>query len=109
MVKREGKRIRLVRSMLSKQQSEGRSRRRQRELQKHPDPSGSITTPARLPSIAVSLSCWHGICSSVGITFAVYGEETGKERLIPFDIVPRIISAQEWQRISAGLRQAALP
>ena len=41
----------------------------------------------------------------VGITFAVYGEEAGKERLIPFDIVPRIISAQEWQRISAGLRQ----
>ena len=41
----------------------------------------------------------------VGITFAVYGEETGKERLIPFDIVPRIIPAQEWQRIAAGLRQ----
>jgi uncharacterized circularly permuted ATP-grasp superfamily protein len=32
----------------------------------------------------------------VGITFAVYGEEAGKERLIPFDIVPRIIPAVEW-------------
>ena len=41
----------------------------------------------------------------VGITFAVYGEEAGKERLIPFDIVPRIIPAAEWQRIEAGLRQ----
>ena len=41
----------------------------------------------------------------VGITFAVYGEEAGKERLIPFDIVPRIIPAAEWQRVSAGLRQ----
>ena len=41
----------------------------------------------------------------VGITFAVYGEEAGKERLIPFDIIPRIIPAAEWQRIEAGLRQ----
>ena len=41
----------------------------------------------------------------LGITFAVYGEEAGKERLIPFDIVPRIIPAQEWSRLAAGLRQ----
>ncbi|AOF80523.1 A circularly permuted ATPgrasp family protein [Methyloversatilis sp. RAC08] len=41
----------------------------------------------------------------VGITFAVYGEESGKERLIPFDIVPRIIPAQEWKQLAAGLRQ----
>jgi uncharacterized circularly permuted ATP-grasp superfamily protein len=41
----------------------------------------------------------------LGITFAVYGEDAGKERLIPFDIVPRIIPAVEWQRIFAGLRQ----
>src|SRR5215204_2216922 len=33
----------------------------------------------------------------VGITFAVYGEQDGNERLIPFDIVPRILSAGEWQ------------
>jgi uncharacterized circularly permuted ATP-grasp superfamily protein len=41
----------------------------------------------------------------VGITFAVYGEEAGTERLIPFDIVPRIIPADEWQQLEAGLRQ----
>ena len=41
----------------------------------------------------------------VGITFAVYGEDSGQERLIPFDIVPRIIPAHEWVRIAAGLRQ----
>ncbi len=41
----------------------------------------------------------------VGITFAVYGEEAGTERLIPFDIVPRIIPAAQWQRLAAGLRQ----
>jgi uncharacterized circularly permuted ATP-grasp superfamily protein len=41
----------------------------------------------------------------VGITFAVYGEQEGNERLIPFDIVPRILSADEWQTLAAGLRQ----
>jgi uncharacterized circularly permuted ATP-grasp superfamily protein len=41
----------------------------------------------------------------VGITFAVYGEDAGQERLIPFDIVPRIIPAHEWKRIADGLRQ----
>jgi uncharacterized circularly permuted ATP-grasp superfamily protein len=41
----------------------------------------------------------------VGITFAVYGEEAGKERLIPFDIIPRIIPAAEWRALADGLRQ----
>jgi uncharacterized circularly permuted ATP-grasp superfamily protein len=41
----------------------------------------------------------------VGITFAVYGEEAGKERLIPFDIIPRIIPAKEWKTLRQGLRQ----
>ncbi len=41
----------------------------------------------------------------VGITFAVYGEESGSERTIPFDIVPRIIPADEWQILERGLRQ----
>ncbi len=41
----------------------------------------------------------------VGITFAVYGEDAGQERLIPFDIIPRIIPAQEWKRMADGLRQ----
>ena len=41
----------------------------------------------------------------VGITFAVYGDDAGTERLIPFDIVPRIIPAAEWKVLEAGLRQ----
>lgn len=40
-----------------------------------------------------------------GITFAVYGDEAGAERLIPFDVIPRIIPAQEWTALAAGLRQ----
>jgi uncharacterized circularly permuted ATP-grasp superfamily protein len=41
----------------------------------------------------------------VGITFAVYGEQSGNERLIPFDIVPRVLSAAEWRVLADGLRQ----
>ena len=40
-----------------------------------------------------------------GITFAVYGEAESAERLIPFDIVPRIISGQEWRRLTQGIEQ----
>ncbi|HEX5537684.1 MAG TPA: circularly permuted type 2 ATP-grasp protein [Sphingobium sp.] len=40
-----------------------------------------------------------------GITFAVYGQEETEDRLIPFDIVPRIISAEEWARVSRGIEQ----
>ena len=41
----------------------------------------------------------------VGITFAVYGEESGNERLIPFDLIPRIIPASEWLTLERGLQQ----
>jgi uncharacterized circularly permuted ATP-grasp superfamily protein len=41
----------------------------------------------------------------VGITFAVYGDDAGTERLIPFDIIPRVIPAAEWEKLEAGLRQ----
>ncbi|HYM48916.1 MAG TPA: circularly permuted type 2 ATP-grasp protein, partial [Burkholderiaceae bacterium] len=49
----------------------------------------------------------------VGVTFAIYGDkddqdgENGEatERLIPFDVVPRIIPAAEWKQLEAGLRQ----
>ncbi|HVF63026.1 MAG TPA: circularly permuted type 2 ATP-grasp protein [Casimicrobiaceae bacterium] len=41
----------------------------------------------------------------VGITFAVYGDDGGTERVIPFDLVPRIIPADEWQVLEKGLKQ----
>jgi len=41
----------------------------------------------------------------VGITFAVYGDDLGSERTIPFDQVPRIFAAKEWEQLEAGLRQ----
>jgi uncharacterized circularly permuted ATP-grasp superfamily protein len=41
----------------------------------------------------------------VGITFAVYGQEEGAERLIPFDIVPRVLPLEDWIRIEGALKQ----
>jgi uncharacterized circularly permuted ATP-grasp superfamily protein len=41
----------------------------------------------------------------MGITFAVYGNEEGGEKIFPFDIIPRIIDGAEWDRIEAGLKQ----
>ena len=41
----------------------------------------------------------------IGITFAVYGDAQATERLIPFDIVPRILSRREWDRVERGLKQ----
>jgi uncharacterized circularly permuted ATP-grasp superfamily protein len=40
-----------------------------------------------------------------GITFAVYGQAEGTERLIPFDVVPRVVQHEEWARLAAGLTQ----
>jgi uncharacterized circularly permuted ATP-grasp superfamily protein len=42
---------------------------------------------------------------TTGITFNVYGQDEADERLIPFDVVPRIISASEWRRLSRGIEQ----
>src|SRR6266568_7463759 len=41
----------------------------------------------------------------IGITFAVYGEADAQERLIPFDVIPRIIAGAEWRLIEKGLTQ----
>lgn len=41
----------------------------------------------------------------IGITFAVYGETASTERLIPFDIIPRVINRGEWQKLAKGLEQ----
>ncbi|MEP5938466.1 MAG: circularly permuted type 2 ATP-grasp protein [Erythrobacter sp.] len=40
-----------------------------------------------------------------GITFNVYGEDEAEERLIPFDMVPRVITAQEWRKLTKGIEQ----
>src|SRR6516225_5050528 len=43
--------------------------------------------------------------SRIGITFEVYGDPEAQERLIPFDIIPRILAAEEWAFLHRGLEQ----
>jgi hypothetical protein len=47
----------------------------------------------------------EGFFRKTGITFNVYGTDEGDERLIPFDVVPRILSAPEWRKLSRGIEQ----
>ncbi len=60
------------------------------------------TPPAR---IAQNRHAADLLFHRVGITFAVYGEASGTERLIPFDIVPHVIPGHDWERLARGLRQ----
>jgi uncharacterized circularly permuted ATP-grasp superfamily protein len=60
------------------------------------------TPPAR---IAQNRHAADLLFHRVGITFAVYGESSGTERLIPFDIVPHVIPGTQWENLSRGLRQ----
>lgn len=41
----------------------------------------------------------------MGITFNVYGDTAGTERIFPFDVIPRIVEAREWERLEKGLKQ----
>lgn len=43
-----------------------------------------------------------------GVTFTVYGDDEGTERIFPFDLIPRVIPDKEWQRVEQGLRQRIL-
>jgi len=43
-----------------------------------------------------------------GITFTVYGDDSAEERIIPIDCIPRILAAEEWERLEAGLAQRVL-
>ena len=47
----------------------------------------------------------EGFFRRSGITFNVYGADAAEERLIPFDMIPRIISGTEWRRLSRGIEQ----
>ncbi|KQX34734.1 hypothetical protein ASD04_15170 [Devosia sp. Root436] len=76
---------------------------------------GSVREPYRAlaqwleeqPDKALTLmqSDAEAIFRKLGITFAVYGSAEGTEKVIPFDVIPRIIAAAEWRRLSKGIDQ----
>ncbi|MFV0473372.1 MAG: circularly permuted type 2 ATP-grasp protein [Pikeienuella sp.] len=49
----------------------------------------------------------EAIFRRIGISFAVYGEGGDPERLIPFDLIPRVFDADEWRRLDRGIKQRA--
>ncbi len=59
----------------------------------------------KLDDLRLKRSEAEALFRRTGITFAVYGDDAATERLIPFDIIPRILSAQEWRKLSAGIEQ----
>ena len=56
----------------------------------------------KLPQLRRQSDRAQDIFRSVGITFNVYGDGDGVERLIPFDMVPRIITSKEWKQLEKG-------
>ena len=55
--------------------------------------------------LALRQKAAEALLLKMGITFNVYGREEGTEKIWPFDIIPRIVSAQDWQQIESGLKQ----
>jgi uncharacterized circularly permuted ATP-grasp superfamily protein len=53
----------------------------------------------------VRMKLAEGVFLKQGVTFSVYGDEQGAERVFPFDLVPRTIGAGEWQQLQLGLEQ----
>lgn len=47
----------------------------------------------------------EGFFRRTGITFNVYGDDAGEERLTPFDMIPRIVTAREWRKLTKGIEQ----
>ena len=79
------------------------------------DASGSIRPPYKkflevLQSLSVKdLQSKDALASELfmnqGITFTVYSDNKGIERIFPFDVVPRIIASAEWNEIEKGIQQ----
>jgi uncharacterized circularly permuted ATP-grasp superfamily protein len=61
--------------------------------------------PAELRSLKQAEA--EALFRRIGITFAVYGEGGDPDRLIPFDMFPRVFSASEWGRLERGVKQRA--
>ena len=55
--------------------------------------------------LAMRQKAAEALLLKMGITFNVYGRDEGTEKIFPFDIIPRIVPADDWQQIESGLKQ----
>jgi uncharacterized circularly permuted ATP-grasp superfamily protein len=74
-------------------------------VREHYLPLGDWLTTTPKERIAQMRQAAQILFHRVGITFAVYGDDSGAERLIPFDVLPHIIPMSEWRELHAGLKQ----
>jgi uncharacterized circularly permuted ATP-grasp superfamily protein len=65
----------------------------------------SLLDGLSLESLATKQQAAEEIFRRLGITFAVYGEAGSTERLIPFDLIPRILDRAEWELVERGCVQ----
>ncbi|MEM6689857.1 MAG: circularly permuted type 2 ATP-grasp protein [Planctomycetota bacterium] len=75
--------------------------------QARPDASALIRLLAKVP-VEELRNRQHAIERTLfrmGVTFTVYSDSAGTEKIMPFDLIPRIISAMQWRHIEAGLKQ----
>nr|MCU0856472.1 circularly permuted type 2 ATP-grasp protein [Paracoccaceae bacterium] len=64
-------------------------------------------TPTPPEAIALKKEEAEALFRRIGITFAVYGEGADTERLIPFDMMPRVFTEAEWRKLERGVKQRA--
>ncbi|HMO31928.1 MAG TPA: circularly permuted type 2 ATP-grasp protein [Lacibacter sp.] len=64
--------------------------------------------PLHLSNLQEKEALANRLFMNQGITFTVYSDNQGIERIFPFDILPRIITAAEWQHVEAGIKQRLL-
>ncbi|MEB3173797.1 MAG: circularly permuted type 2 ATP-grasp protein, partial [Cyanobacteriota bacterium] len=76
--------------------------------QPRPEAAPLVEWIARLPTAELRQhqNTAQAALFNLGVTFRVYGDdEEGLERALPFDIIPRVISAQDWRALEGGLKQ----
>lgn len=79
------------------------------EAKGHPRPEATLLIE-RINSLSIEeLQQRHQAAQNtmfkLGVTFNVYSDSQGTERILPFDIIPRTLSIQEWERLETGLKQ----
>ena len=82
------------------------------ELTGNRDGDGGASAAVRTRLATIGLDALHARAAAaetelinLGITFTVYSEATAIDRILPFDCIPRILTAREWTRIETGVKQ----
>ena len=76
-----------------------------KELKKHYQNLKSILDKTQIEELDKKKELSSQLFINQGVTFTVYNDKIGTEKIFPFDVIPRIISAKEWIKIKKGIAQ----